>query len=314
MTEPINPFTVPDFDSPMQPLRPFKFPHHDDLYVPVDDSERQYELFQTRMGTLRSLVDDGRIALVGGYSGCGKTALVNRCAAWVVRTMEQDLKITTAVIDATRTLDNSEHLELTARIAKVCDQLYDLVLDHEQPLLKPDALVEFKDNRAEPHRVFRNLGRWLLDGHALVLLLPRVELTAEVIAYARWCSRRVLFMVESPWIDAKGAESIVKAVGGFTMPVTLRVGSLADGDVKRYAETRLNGFAPRGRFPRMSEETLRQAGGKIDSVGFLQRCLQHTYEFRMSQDHGYEDDDWVTMEDVKMAISRLLGPDEAGTP
>ncbi|MGI5498594.1 hypothetical protein [Lentzea sp. CA-135723] len=313
MTDPINPFMLPELDSPMQPLCPYEHPHHEDLYVQVDDSVAQYARFQAEMGSLASLVRNGRLALVTGDRGFGKSATVNRCAAWAARTLEARHGLTTAVIDVTSAVGRNEGLDVPTRLARTCDKFYDRVLYEGTPLLSAEGLAEFKESRTEPGRVYPNLGRWLLPGRALVLLLPSVELVREVVTYAGLLSPRVLFLFESQWIDKKDEASILASVGGFTMPVTLRLGTLADGDAGRYVSARLNQSDGRGRFPRMTEKTSSAAGEKVRSVAQLQRSLHSTYEFRRLRELRYENEEMVTIEDFDAADSHNVVHYESGT-
>ncbi|MDX3659898.1 hypothetical protein PV646_21575 [Streptomyces sp. ID05-26A] len=310
MTEPINPFAVQEFDSSVKPLRPFKYPHHEQLYVDVDDSAAQYTKFQSAMGSLFSLVEEGRLALVTGDSGCGKSAMVNRCAAWVATRLRADHGLTAAVVDATVTIGRAERIDVQARMAKVSDRLYDHV--RREKVLTAEGLAEFKENRKEPDSVYPNLGGWLLPDRALVLLMPPVELASEIVSYARMLSEKVLFMFESEWIDAKRESSIVASVGSFTMPVTLRVGTLVDGDVRRFVAARMNQSKGLGRFPLMSDETSNAAGGRLRSVAQLQQSLHSTYERRRENGDRYVNEEQVTIEDIDATASAIVHK-ESGT-
>ncbi|MCF1644790.1 MULTISPECIES: hypothetical protein [Streptomyces] len=65
------------------PLVPWKQPDHMDQWVDVDHSGEQLKRFLARWPTLDELLDggsgDGRVVIVSGLPGMGKTSLIHRC-------------------------------------------------------------------------------------------------------------------------------------------------------------------------------------------------------------------------------------------
>ncbi|MEU7531471.1 hypothetical protein AB0A74_37465 [Saccharothrix sp. NPDC042600] len=307
--EPVNPFSVAPFPSAMQPLNPVDH-DHDHLYVDVDSTGAQYLEFQRQMGDLTSVLDHGRIVLATGERGCGKSALLNRCAAWVVAELKPR-GVTAKVVDTTTTFAVDQRMGVTDRIIKVCDRLFDVM--RREGLIRPDALDEFRENRREPHRVYDNLGYFMPDRHVLVLRLPSPEdLWQEVVSYASLVCGGVLFLVESAHLDREQVRRITRETEALTKPVVLEVGPLVDGDARKFIEARLNPQGIPGRFPRMSDQTVVSAGHKFATVAQLQRTLHSTYEFRMSQ-ADYDDGAFVTIEDILDDVKRRSG-DGSGAP
>ncbi|MEU6153022.1 hypothetical protein ABZ816_23780 [Actinosynnema sp. NPDC047251] len=300
--DPINPFAVHPFVSAVQPLEPFSHPH-DGLYVAVGDSEGQYLNFQKQLGDLSSVVDYGRTVLVNGDTGCGKSALVNRCAAWA-RTRFGERKIVATVVDATKPLKRFEQLSLDMRMVGMCDRLFDLM--RKDRLIRDEFVDEFERNRKEPERVYVNLGDYMHRDHALILLLPTpVELLQEVVRYADFAPPRVLFMLESDVLRDEHVEQIERAVERWTKPVVLTVGRLVEGDVKRFVDQRTGENRDRGRFPRMSDETVAAVGEKVQTVAQLQRTLHSTFEYLMEHAEDYDNDARVTIEHIIEEAERV---------
>ncbi|MEU5692893.1 hypothetical protein [Actinosynnema sp. NPDC020468] len=298
----VNPFAVPWFDSPMQPLRPFDHESHEDFYVDVDGSFAEYARFHREMGDFDSMLRRGRVALVTGDTGCGKSALVNRCAGWVKQELgRRGHRV--EVVDVTQAADPDDPIGIPERMSVVCDQLFDQVRD--LGVLRPEVVDEFRGHRDLPHRVYPNLGGYLRADHALVVLLPEVALAREVVAYARYARGRVLFFLESTALGPDDVREVVRATESFTGLVDLRLGELREGDVHRFVRKRFAGHE--GGFPRLLEETLDWASGWVRSVAQLQRSMHSTYGYLMDQRTGYGDDDVVTKEDITAEVGRQAG-------
>ncbi|MFI9811709.1 hypothetical protein [Saccharothrix variisporea] len=304
---PVNPFFVEPFVSPMEPLNPIEH-DHDHLYVDVDSSEAQFREFQRQMGDLTSVINRGRIVLATGHTGCGKSALLNRCAAWVIAGLKEQGK-DAKVVDASLTFAVSEPTGMVERITTVSDRLFDLM--RRENLIQSTAIEEFRQDRREYVRVFDNLSFFLPENNVLILMLPSPEdLWREVVKYASLVRGRVLLMMESSRLDHEAVQQINVGVERHTKPIVLEVGPLKDGDVKRFVDARLNRQGIPGRFPRMSDETVVSVGSRMATVAQLQRSMHSTYEFRMRQ-ADYGDDAWVTMEDI-LADSERSSVDGSG--
>lgn len=293
----VNPFLVPGWeDSPRRPLCPWIDSTHEDYYVPVDQTHEAFEEFKRRMRNLAGLREDGRLVLVMGDSGCGKTALINRCAAWVRSTLEQH-ELRGAIIDLTMELASSPRRSADDRVSHVCGRLVD-ELEHLK-LLSEEGLRYLAQNRDRADLVYPYLGGALDDEIVLIILLPPSEdLIEEVIRYAGLVRRKLLFFTESSYLDAGQARQVERSQRACP-PIVLKVGVLDPEDVHRYITERLSRHAENGMYPRMSEETIdRVAAGPPRSVAMLQSILSGVYEDRRRRALRYSESDWVSYEDI----------------
>lgn len=302
----LNPFPLPDWSrTPMRPLCPWKIPHHRSYYVPVDHTEFQYEDFIQQMGDLGALLAEGRLVLVTGESGCGKTALVHRCADWVVQEVERRREshelgpnARGLVLDLTGCLPDGPAQSIEDRAAYVCDELFGRLVDSEA--LRPQAVAQLSPDRDRPHRIYPRLGAALAEDLVLVVLLPTPgELAAEVVRYARaFAGPKVLFLTESDLLDPDEVADIVRQLEAWVPPVALHVGALEEGDARMFAQDRLKRHSKVGVYPRMSDEAIDFLSGWAKSVAQLQRTLHGTYESRRNRGLSCGEDDVVTVDDI----------------
>jgi hypothetical protein len=302
----LNPFPLPGWQrTPMRPLCPWRDTQHRDYYVRVDDGDFQYDDFTQQMGDLSALLAEGRLVLVTGESGCGKTALVHRCADWVVREVERQggegglgPEARGLVLDLTGCLPDGPAQSIEHRAAHVCDELFGRLVDNGA--LRPQAVGQLSPDRDTPRRIYPRLAAALVEGLVLVVLLPTPgELAAEVVQYARaFAGPKVLFMAESDLLDPDEVADIVRQLEAWVPPLTLHVGALEEGDVRRFVEDRLKRHSTVGRYPRMSDEAIEFLTGMAKSIAQLQRTLHGTYESRRSRGLSCGEDDVVTVDDI----------------
>ncbi|MFD4668677.1 hypothetical protein ACFWNN_03025 [Lentzea sp. NPDC058450] len=286
----INPFLIPGWEeSPLRPLCPWRYQAHDELYVDVNHTLAAFQEYTRRMAASENLREDGRLVLVTGESGCGKTALINRCAHWTRdRLAEGGLR--GVVVDLTR--DGSRQ-SVEERMALVAARLLD-ELTHTGLIPRDDlALLD----SARPSRLYAGLGNALPGDVVLIVLLPPAEeVEQEVVAYAGLARRKLLFFAESSYL---GHAQVLRVRDSSPVPpITLTVGPLNQGDVRRFIEDRLARHQGRGHYPRISTDTMDRAAGPLKSIAMLQRILSEVYDERGRQNSGYTDRDWVTYEDI----------------
>ncbi|WP_121008026.1 ATP-binding protein [Saccharothrix australiensis] len=300
---PINPFPLPGWErTPMRPLRPWERKAHRDYYVDVDGAESAFQEFQQEVGDLTGVLEDGRLVLVTGDSGCGKTALVNRCADWTVLEL-RNRGLRGVVVDLTGCLPEDEELSIHERTAEVCDQLFDQLVD--LGALRPTAADDLRADRDNPQRIFPRLGRALNDEVVLLVLLPSPnELLDEVIRYARQLrSPRVLFFAESAFFDADDIAELVRRLETWVPPITLALGELHDGDPERFADDRLVRHTGVGIYPQLSDEAIELLNKICQSVAMLQRILHGTYERKLAAGLSYTEGDQVTVDDIQAYLN-----------
>ncbi|MBB5959183.1 putative ATPase [Saccharothrix tamanrassetensis] len=302
---PINPFPLPGWErTPMRPLRPWERKGHRDYYVDVDGAASAFQEFQQEIGDLTGLLEDGRLVLVTGDSGCGKTALVNRCADWTVLELRRR-GMRGVVVDLTGCLPEDEELSIHERTVHVCDQLFDQLVDARA--MRQDAEEALRGDRDNPQRIFPRLSRALNDDVVLVVLLPSPnELLDEVVRYARQLrSPRVLFFAESAFFDPDDIAEVVRRLESWVPPITLLVGKLDDGDPERFADDRLVRHTEVGIYPQLSDEAVELLSKICQSVAMLQRILHGTYERKLEAGLSYTEADLVTVDDIRAYLNGL---------
>jgi hypothetical protein len=291
---PINPFHPPRW-SPLRPLCPWQESEHRDYYVAVDSTEKAFEQYVQDMDDLTTLRRDGQLVLAVGESGCGKSALLNRCADWTVKQLGER-GITCKVVDLTRSLGGREASEIDERMKIVCDRFFgDL---KQLRLLKDDAEPRLEPDRDRPDRIYPSLPSALRDNTAVAVLLPKTELAVEVKRYAALAKEKVLLLMESTKFDADTVRSIRDELEGWVPPIVLSVGRLRPGDVRRFATDRLQRHVPLGSYPGMAEETMDSTERLVDSVAELQRALHGMYEQRRERGIDYDETFTVSYHDV----------------
>lgn len=304
----LNPFCTPGFDrTPMRPLCPWKHPEHDKYYVDLDNTGPAFDTFVEGVG-LDALDDEGQLTLVTGESGCGKTALVHRCADWFARKLREDRHVDSAVIDLTNALNGRPQMAIEDRLAAVCQEL--LTELRVRGLVRPDAFDDLGDDRTNPDVVYRTLPNAMHENTVLIVLLPTPgELRREVFRYTKLASssRRTLLFAESALFDEEDLEKIVLLHETWAPPVTPRVGQLRQGDVREFVLDRLDRYADLGIYPRMSPETMEALAKMVSSVGRLQRTLYGTYETRRRSRRSYDENSWVTVEDIVDFLGEASG-------
>lgn len=304
----LNPFLTPGYDrTPMRPLCPWRHPEHDDYYVELDNAGPAFDTFVEGV-SLDALDDEGQLTLVTGESGCGKTALVHRCADWFARKLREDRTLDSAVIDLTNALNGRPQMAIEDRLAAVCQEL--LTELRVRGLVRPDAFDDLGPDRTNPDVVFRTLPSAVTEGTVLIVLLPTPgELPHEVFRYTKLAgsSRRTLLFAESALFDEEDLERIVLLHETWAPPITPRVGELRPGDVRGFVLDRLDRYSDVGIYPRMSPETMDTLAGMVNSVGRLQRTLHGTYETRRRSRRRYDEDSWVTVEDIVDFLGEASG-------
>lgn len=303
MLEPVNPFCLPD--SPMNLLCPWIYRSHRELYVDLDNTGPAFEEFVHAMGDPTALSEYGRLALVTGESGCGKSALVHRCVDWVVEELGGK-GLRSMPVDLTRVLHGMPEMKIEERLSQACDSLFTKLL--KQHVLKPQDAEYLRPDRDRPDRLYPLVPDALVDDRILIILLPSPgDLVNEVIRYAALVEPRVLFVLESALFEERNVHTIRNTRGALIPPITLNVGPLRPGDAKAFIKDRLTRHSDRGIYPGMTEETMDAVARLLQSVAQLQRVLSGTYKTLLHSGRRYDKDSFVTVDDVRQEMKRLLG-------
>jgi hypothetical protein len=281
--ETMNPFALPGMrDNPYQPLRPWKEPAHHDYYVRVDRTEEAYSEFKQRVDGPESLTH-GRLVVVIGGQGCGKSSLVNRCAAWAHSVLRAG-GITAEIIDLTMECEDNQSIR--DRMTQVCSLITgELALGRR---MSRGILSELKARQDSPELLYRYLSGVLNlaagEGLALVVLLPPShDLEEEIVRYAGLVHPRLVFFAESSYLEDRGdwrvkLERATRARPA--PPIVLTVGMLQNDDCWRFAHDRLERHDEDRMIPRVSETTMSrvvQARRTAWTIEQLQRLLFGVY-------------------------------------
>ncbi|GAB2979847.1 hypothetical protein [Saccharothrix stipae] len=297
---PLNPFALPGWDStPLRPLRPWQRPVHREYYVDLANMEAAYTEFQIELSDLSGVLEDGRLVLVTGAPGTGKTALINRCVDWTAK-VAGDRGLRSVIVDLSGSLPEDLELSLEDRASQVSDHLFGLLVDEEA--LRPAAEAQLARDRDVARRFLPRLGNALHPEVLLQVLLPSPnELVDEVIRYARvFSSPKVLYYTESSYLEPDDVADIVRRLETWVPPVTLSLQPLGPGDVERFVRDRLarhHGDRVLG----ISEGMLDLLASLAQTVAMLQRMLHGVYEERSRS--GLQEGDLLTVEDMRAFLN-----------
>lgn len=304
----VNPFDVPGVRGPKVPLRPWQHDGHQDYYVPVGNTAAAFDEFTHRMDTLATLQREGQLVLVAGESGCGKTALINKCA-WHVREELGRSDVKGVVVDLQRTLMGSPMTAGDERFSFVLQQLR-AGLDSEGAL-RPDAAEIVRRYEGQPEAIYRQLHNMLHPKHVAIVLLPPSDLPEDVVRYGALSSRNVLFLTEFVYGShpAEVVDDIETQLEKDAPPIILRLTGLKDGDATLYIQDRLERHRGEGKYPLMTHRTMETLDSTLQSVAQMQSTCHEVYEQRRKNGLAYDDSTSVDLQEVvqvmmKMASSR----------
>lgn len=298
----MNPYRVPGLTRPNGPLCPFNVPDHEKYYVPVDNTQKAFEQFQEQIsGDLRLLSTEGRLVVVSGEEHCGKTTLINRCAAWLQGRLK-DAGLQGHIFPlADEGTDNSS---VDTRIIHVFDFMIDDL--RRLRLLGEDQLTELADRRDNLDRAFRYLSDILDNNRVLIVLLPPSKdlIKAEVVKYANFSRGKIVFFAESTSVDIVRRHWRSMQNAGRVSPILLKVGPLNENDGWLFADKRqeIHGGQPDvGPFRKVNSDTMRDVTqGWTTSVGQLQELLYgyyHEMSVQPPRNNALPPDD-VTFDDI----------------
>lgn len=285
-----NPFWVPGMGvNPYQPLTPWDEAEQGKYYVAVDHTEEAYRQF------LREVDNDslrlrkyGRLVVVFGSRGCGKTSLINRCVAWIaehVRTADKARLTRTIIINQTRSGDHDDE-SFRDRSARICQAVidrvtFDLSLDSK-------VVEELRDRTTPPASRYEMLSNTLNristeQSAILVILLPPTDLAEEIAMYANMVQPRLIFCVEGPPLDASTRWQ--NLAGRPDPPIALRVNPLRPTDPALFARERFARHHSGAPVPTVGEDvmTALETSPAVRTIDALVRLMHGLYERRLTK-------------------------------
>ncbi|MET9630498.1 hypothetical protein ABZX92_23805 [Lentzea sp. NPDC006480] len=243
----------------------------------VDHTETAFTAFQESLGEdLTTLHDDGRLTVALGWDGCGKTSLLNRCAAWVKAELGKSCHIL-SLADAGR--DNEPREDRENRVFKLLIHEF-----RDRDLLDDNQHAELTEalDKGDLNFGYLYASKYVLKPKNLVLvvLLPRTEIPLEVENYARWAYPYIVFLAESRKVESVNEHwSAIESAHNSALPIRLKVGTLDNGDGWAFVQSRKGDRTDAPNYPFVSEETIRRVTeARTLSIGELHKLLYGTYQ------------------------------------
>lgn len=315
----MNPFLLPGFDSgdPGLPLCPWHPPtsEHRKYYVDVGGAAGEYRRFLQVVGDGRSLVSHGRLVLVLGETGCGKTSMVNRCAYWLRRQLGRN-GVDTRILSFQKKLDSTP---VDERIQMVAERFADL-MDDEDVLRSNTAVADVHDRVDKPALMYGRASDSLRQNCALLFLPPPITLIemqekqlGEIHRYAEFVNPGIVFFLE---VTLPGPGVTLPPIARGATPIQLTLHTLSGEDSIRFGARRLKRNGVPGDYPMMSASTLHSIvadAKKPKTIRFLQVILHNLYEERRANRDRYTKHDEVSDEDFhRYVYANLVNQDLGG--
>ncbi|HEX6353067.1 hypothetical protein [Actinophytocola sp.] len=303
-TRQINPFLIPGReDAPMSALCPWRESSHADLYIEIDNYAPAFADFQAQFTTPSLLMENSRLALVTGDSGCGKSALRNQCAYWLSDQLAAN-GMRGEIIDLSRAIDLADRknsvIDINKRITHVATTLV-------QRMARLDLIdAETRDALAKlpsPELVYADLGT-AMDGKGrpdvvLILLLPSADLQSEIEQYATMPAPRVMFFAESSYVGSHQVTSIGGGNDVEVPPATMTVGELSAEDIRLFIETRYEQRRNDGVFPRLDDDVMDLlTSTRKTSVAMLQDTMTGLYNHARRSPDNYTIEATISAHDL----------------
>ncbi|MGH3696880.1 MAG: hypothetical protein ACRDRX_23350 [Pseudonocardiaceae bacterium] len=247
---------------------------------------------------MERLTEEGRLVVVTGKPGCGKTSLINRCAAWLHDELAK-LGSTAVIFPLTRSA--KPHESITLRIEQIITDVIDHLADEKHGVTTEDIdLLNLRiqeatrvrsgldqKERHEEHiakvdRVYKYIMQDALPDNrvAIVLLPPSSDLVSEITHYSDFARYpRIVFFAETDYVDNVQRMWSQIPTNDRRTPILLKVGPLKTGDGWTYAQARQEMSSFDLGFPPVSEETMqRVTEGNVVSIRRLHDLLYRVYD------------------------------------
>ncbi|WP_147437440.1 hypothetical protein [Micromonospora musae] len=249
-----NPFVVPQrgWDD-RRPLCPWKHAEHNAYYVPVDHTEEAFRDFCNKVGDPATSVNRSTMIVAVGGEGCGKTALLHRCAHWLDAEL-RSCKIDSVIVDLTD--ETGLGLASDARLVHWTERLVDRIAIKN--VLKSTLQKELSDRKSDPRSALPLLGD-LLENIPKVLhvILPGIEFLAEATVLASLARPYLNLYTECTSEDLRRSLRM-PGTPGLDSVVELEVGVLSVEDGWVFVQSRLAAAALAATAPTIDEATVRR--------------------------------------------------------
>lgn len=222
-----SPFQVPgtsDVASTDHYLRPWEYPQHSSYFVDIDNTEQAYHSF-IDVASHWKIPFSGQSVVVAGHDGCGKTSLLNRCAAY----LNTKFKDTLIIPLNCRLLGKTREQVASSVSSHLIDALCDV-----------DGLLSEVDRKLLETRGLTAVSSLLKQrGRSMVLLLPPIEVYDHLVElFDKIPSRHTCMMIEfsNPSITEQCRKQ--HSISASRPVVLLEVGPLRLEDGWRFIEER----------------------------------------------------------------------------
>ncbi|GLY85898.1 hypothetical protein [Actinoallomurus iriomotensis] len=296
--ERVNPFCRDEGHTMPNPPLKCLHPESCTCHVDVDHAGESYELFRTALNGVGTLQQTGLFVAVGGPTGCGKTSLVNRCAVWAQRHLE-DKGVKTLPLNFSGLERDGQTID--RRVHKVGTRMYRAVSRNQQ-LVEGD--LPPIDWSADLEELTFTLSTTMKPETALIVVAPPAERSSEVAEYWAATHRKMLVFSESADESLQRRKNEWK-INEVAQPIYLRTGPLRPGDGAVFRNARINVPGLKKTFPDLAPDAIDAlTGGQELSIGFVQTLLWKIYEHYKS--NPWPTGDIVTLDDLTSFIAGEL--------
>ncbi|WP_327345018.1 ATP-binding protein [Streptomyces europaeiscabiei] len=280
-----NPFTIPDRGgSDGRPLCPWETSEHEHFYAPVDHTQQAFSEFDNHFSQNHDFSKVGRVVLITGPGGSGKTSLLHRCA-WTAQRFLASQPQPQPVVVIDLTSDGLIGSDTSARSRHICSRLHDELKFHRL-FDKPDS-DELEKKAEDPPKFYPYLSRLLKDkDRVLIILLPPSEVADEVHSYNSYSHGMIVFYCESSYAEVCGIDT---APAGMKPIFHVELGVLEEADGWTFVQHRLDRARATGKsFPDIEEGVIREfmqariRGRGKTTVRELQMTCENVFEAAVS--------------------------------